>query len=359
MTMTSPPTRTHPLDRSRLRQAKRAFTTRYIDLGSATALLADAAPRTGDLLLAKVVAIGQHKRLELPDGRRAALFPGDEVVLSYGHRYAPDQFEAVVPDDLGPCELVAAGGVAARVQASHAKMAEATSLAPVGLLADARGQRLNLLDGAPIDRPRVASSPRPVTLAVAGSAMNAGKTTAAAHLVRGLAAAGLRVGAAKVTGTGAGGDTWLLADAGAFPVYDFTSTGLATTYRVGHDQVRRVFTDLTDQLASDGCEVLVLEIADGVYQEETAALLEDPLFAERVDALVFAAVDALGARAGQDWLRARGLSPIAFSGLLSASPLSTREAEAVTGRPVWDLDRLSCPDHARELASSLRAARAA
>ena len=43
-------------------------------------------------------------------------------------------------------------------------------------------------------------------LIVAGTAMNAGKTTAAARLIKGLQRAGLRVGAAKVTGTGAGGD---------------------------------------------------------------------------------------------------------------------------------------------------------
>jgi len=99
-------------------------------------------------VLAAIESIGQHARIEQRDGRRATLFPGDEVVVAYGHRYAPDQFEAAIPEDLGPCELVAAGGVAARVQSAHGRMSEATRLTPVGLLADGAGRRLNVRDGA-------------------------------------------------------------------------------------------------------------------------------------------------------------------------------------------------------------------
>ena len=53
--------------------------------------------------------------------------------------------------------------------------------------------------------------------------MNSGKTTTVAAITHGLTAAGLRVGAMKVTGTGAGGDPFLFADAGAAEVLDFTS----------------------------------------------------------------------------------------------------------------------------------------
>ena len=50
--------------------------------------------------------------------------------------------------------------------------------------------------------------------------MDAGKTQTATFLVRGMVTAGLRVGYAKVTGTGAGGDIWWLKDAGADPVLE-------------------------------------------------------------------------------------------------------------------------------------------
>lgn len=166
-------------------------------------------------------------------------------------------------------------------------------------------------------------------------------------------AAGFRVGAAKTTGTGAGGDVWLLSDAGAVPVYDFTCAGLPSTYGVGIGEVRRVFTELTDRLAADGCEVVVVEVADGVYQDETGALLGEPVFRERVDAVLFAAYDALGATAGATWLETRGLTPLALTGVLSSSPLATREAEAATGRQVWGLERLQDPSLARRLLEEL------
>ncbi len=344
---------TEPLAPERLMHAKHAYTTRHLDLTTARQLRTDAVPSTGDVVLARVAAIGQHTKIEQTDGRRATLFPGDEVVVVYGDRYAPDQFHASVPTDLGPCSLVAAGGIAAQVEAAHGRMQEATTLEPVGLLADAAGRQLNLRDVAAQEIPR-ASGPRPVTIAVVGTSMNSGKTTSAAYLVRGLRLAGLRVGAAKVTGTGAGGDIWLLSDAGAFPVYDFTLAGLPSTYRVGPAEVLRVFVDLTSRLALDGCDAVVIEVADGVFQQETAALLEDPVFHEGVDAMLFAAVDALGAVAGTAWLRERGLAPLALTGVLSASPLATLEAVSATHDQVWGLQHLGDPDAAARLYADLR-----
>lgn len=336
----------------RLRSAKAAYTTRHVDLDACVSLLTGVRPRVGDLVLAKVIGIGQHPKIELAHGRRASMFPHDEVIVAYGNRYAPDQFEAEVPPDLGPCNLVAAGGLAARVISAHRSMAEATRLEPVGLLTDADGNRVNLSAGV-LPAPSGVVSTRPVTIAVVGASMNSGKTTTAAHLVRGLRQAGINVGAAKTTGTGAGGDVWLMSDAGAFPVYDFTNAGYPSTYRLDQDAVRGIFTSLTDRLAADGCEAVVLEIADGVYQDETARLVVDPVFADRVDAVLFASSDALGASAGVHWLRERGLAPLAVSGVLSSSPLATREAEAATGTAVWDLNRLSDPRAARALFDDL------
>lgn len=98
-------------------------------------------------MLAKVTKIGHHAGLELAHGRRSALFVGDEIVVCYGHRYAPDQFEAQVPPDLGPCDLVVPG-VAARMNLRHANTKAPTSIEPIGLLANANNQRINLKDTA-------------------------------------------------------------------------------------------------------------------------------------------------------------------------------------------------------------------
>jgi hypothetical protein len=77
------------LDRQRLERAKHAYTTRHLDLSGARFLLTEREPRRGDVVLARIEEIGQHTKIEQRDGRRASMFPGDEVVVAYGDRYAP------------------------------------------------------------------------------------------------------------------------------------------------------------------------------------------------------------------------------------------------------------------------------
>src|SRR5262245_52885700 len=111
------------LEAQRLRHAAWAFTTRRVPPDQAYRIRHDAtAPRAGDLVLARVDRLGHHQGLQLPNGRRRRLFPGDEIVVVYGDRYASSQFEAVVPRTLGPCHLVAAGGVAAKARSWHVRI---------------------------------------------------------------------------------------------------------------------------------------------------------------------------------------------------------------------------------------------
>jgi len=339
---------------NRLRRAKAAYTTRRASLAAAATLLTgELAPNSGDLVLARVECIGQHTGLQLAHGRRSTLFVGDEIVVCYGDRYAPDQFEARVPANLDPCHLVAAGGIAATVQVQHGKMKPATTIRPLGLLADAQSQRLNLAAWALPST--IARTGRPLTLAAVGSAMNAGKTTSAAYLIKGLTAAGYRVGAAKVTGTGAPGDVHLMADAGANPVLDFTDAGFASTYRIADQALDEILNRLTGHLGRAGVGVIVLEVADGLLQRETAALLSSPVFAGAVDGLLFAACDALGAHAGLHWLQQRRLPVLALSGTLSASPLAMLEAGKATGLPVLGLAELADPTVVEQLIAGLDA----
>ncbi len=332
------PIEKEPLTPGRLADVRIAYSARRVAWEAMTTLLrGPIKPRAGDLVLARVDRLGQHQRIELPHGRRAQLYEGDEIIVCYGNRYAPDQFEAIVPDRLEECHLVAGGGIAAQMLSRHAGMKRPTTIIPLGFVGDADGHRLNLADWG-LSKPAATPS-RPYTIAVTGTTMNAGKTTTAANLIKGLVKANIRVGAAKVTGTGAGGDRWTLVDAGAHSVLDFTDAGYASTYRVSSSQVESVMTQLCGHLAVEGVEFIVLEIADGLFQEETARLLASPTFATLVDGIVFAAGDALGALAGVEWLRRRHLPVLAVSGLLTASPLASREA-AATGLPVLSQQQL-------------------
>jgi len=329
-----------PIETGRLARAKCAYTTRHAPICEAGYLVSGSVkPAPGDLVLARVDGLGQHTRIELVNGRRAPLFPGDEIVLCYGHRYAPDQFEGVVPDSLEPCHMVAAGGIAARVISKHNSKKDATRITPLGLLGDALGRPMNLADSALA--PISPNGNLPMTIAVVGTSMNAGKTMTAAYLIKGLVHAGLKVGAAKVTGTGSGGDIWLMTDAGAERVLDFTDAGFASTRHVSLSELEGIVTTLTAHLQHAGVDAIVLEVADGLFQEETSALLCSPVFSQTIDGIIFAATDAMGAVTGVSWLFDHDLPVIAVSGVLTAAPLIVQETRSATGLPVMGLSQLS------------------
>lgn len=326
---------------SRLLRAKAAYTTRHVDFWIVEDITRKFAPRSGDLVLAKVEKIGQHPRVELATGRRAALHVGDEIVVCYGNRYAPDQFEAFVPDDLGPCHLVAAGGIAAQMLSKHQRMQQPTIIRPIGLLADESGRPMNLADWA-LPKPGPAETEsRPLTIGVFGTMMNSGKTTCAQNLVLGLKRAGLRVGAVKVTGTGAGGDRWALVDAGADVVMDFTDVGVPSTFGLDGAAVQGVFTELMAHMTAHNVDAVVIEVADGLQQQETAVLANSDVFRRACHGVVFAAGDAFGAAGGVERLRSAGHAVIAASGILTCSPLAVRETEALIDVPVLTAAQLA------------------
>ena len=317
------------LDPQRIQRAKRSFTTRRVPTADMMLVLTgDVAPRSGDVVLARVEALGHHGRIEQPDGRRAALYSGDEILVCYGNRYAPDQFEAEIGADLGPCHLVAAGGIASTALSWNDRIGRPTDITPIGLVGDGAGNPINLKSYALSPQPQAPDVP---VIAVVGTSMNAGKTTTAANLVRGLALAGHRVGTVKLTGTGAGGDLWIMRDAGAHEVVDFTDAGFSATYRVDVGALEHAAKVLVGHLAASGCTVVIAEIADGLYQDETAALLRSGLLRSLIGGVLFAAGDAMGASAGAASLQAQGHNVLALSGLLTRSPLAVREAELATG----------------------------
>jgi hypothetical protein len=331
--------RIEPLPRERLMATKRAFTTRRMDpTRMQTVLLGAVRPRSGDLLLARVERLGQHRKLELTDGRRATMHLGDEIVVAYADRYAPDQFESQVPMRLGPTQLVASGGIASDVLSRNRGVRAATDIVPLGLVANERGEPINLVDAALVSPAPPAT--RPPTIAVVGTSMNSGKTTTVHRIVRALVRDGHRPGATKVTGTGSGGDYWVMLDAGVHRMLDFTDVGLASTYRVDFPVVERKAIELLDHLTVAGCGATVVEVADGLFQRETARLLESEAFRDRIDGIVIAAPDAMGAVGSLMHLRNLGLPVTAIAGRLTRSPLATREAEALVDVPIHTLDEL-------------------
>lgn len=352
------------LSARRLRRAKKSYNTRdfltvmrerefegyHLTRGS------DVVPQVDDFVLARVVEIGQHKRLESHNSRRRHLFRGDEIVVAYGHRYASDQFLAELPRNLNYTNLVAAGGLAGRVVEKHEAINPATVIEPLGLICDSEGvvnmSRVATHQIRPWEEARDTFAARGKNSAVVfvfGSSMNSGKSTTLGCLVNGLQGADLAVNAGKPTGTGAGNDAGLYRDAGADRVLDFTDFGVPSTYKVSLEGLKDIVFSMVDVLADDEPDVVVIEIADGVYQGETSALIADPDFRKLVDRVLFACGEALSAAAGVTLLEQAGLPLTAVSGRLTSAPLITAEAREVVHAPIIPTYDLCFPDVALKI----------
>ena len=332
--------------------AKWAFTTRRVNRSDVSGLIrnfAEAVP--GDLILAEVTRIGSHSKIQLTTGRGSALTIGDRVVLCCGDRYAPDQFEGRGVIDPDGCDMLAGGGVIGKVNVAHANMASPTQLKPLGLITDATGDVMNIATYGLAER----RAPCDMTvIGVVGASMNAGKTTATAALAHGLTKAGYKVAGVKATGTGAFGDYNAMLDAGLDFVADFVDVGMASTYLQPIDNIERGLGSILATAKEAGAEIAVVELADGIYQKETAELLESSTFIKELfDGVFFASGDAVSVVGGVRHLRAIGFEPIGVSGKVSLSPLAVREAEALTNVKVYTRDELMRADTAKALTTPL------
>jgi hypothetical protein len=305
-----------------LRRVPRSSFARVIPLSQA--------PAAGDIALARLETIGKNARLELANGRPCALHVGDLLAVVFGNRYATMQFEGYARTQGDACDLLSMGGLCGIVESKHDSVAESTKLRLLGAIGDADGCPLRLRDFA---LPNVPMAARPHVAVVCGTSMDAGKTYTATSLIQGFCRFRVEVAGVKLTGTAAGRDTWGMLDAGACAALDFVDGGLPSTYRSTQGEILDLYRLLVGHAAAQGATWVVVEIADGLLQPETAALLCNPDFTASVSAWIFAAGDPLSAVAGVRLLREWGIESLAISGRVTMSRLAIREVEAATGLP--------------------------
>jgi len=296
----------------------------------ATLLPCPVSPQAGDMALAKLEKIGKNATLELANGRRCTLHEGDLLAVVFGNRYATLQFEGYARANGDSCDLLSMGGLCGLVESKHARAAEPSKLRLLGAIGDINGSPLNLRDFALAPLPEAIHSN---VVAVCGTSMDAGKTHTVMSLIMGLRKQGLAVAGIKLTGTATGKDTWNMLDAGACIALDFVDGGFPSTYLSTLEELLQLYNLLVSRAAVEGASWVVVEIADGLLQRETAALLQHPGFAASVAAWVFAAGDPLAAAGGVGVLRNWDIDPLAISGVVSMSPLGVKETQTATQLP--------------------------
>lgn len=298
----------------------------------------DKAPEAGDLIYGEISSIGQHKTLESKSARIHTLQEGSRAVFVLGNRYAPDYYESFVPEILGrSIDLTARSGMVGEVRTQNCLIAAPSVVNVLGYVCDGQGNVVNTRDHVklfPKQRERTGKKRAKLILCV-GTAMNSGKSRAAAACCYALSSAQKKARGAKITGTASLKDLLLMEDCGADRIVDFTYFGHPSTYMLDKVDLLDIFKNVDLKYGNNPANYLVMELADGILQRETRMLLESDEVRSRIHRLIFCGNDAFGVIGGIRLLKdIFGLVPDAVSGVCTSSPLHLRECSQFIDLPV-------------------------
>jgi len=211
-----------------------------------------------------------------------------------------------------------------------------TKVKMLGYVCDSTGKVVNTRDYILVNpRKRERNNPGAKLILCIGTSMNSGKSYAAAACCYALSSMKKTVRAAKITGTAGLKDILLMEDCGAQHIADFSYFGFPSTYMLDREDLIGIFRAVDKKYGNNPRNYLVIEFADGIFQRETAMLLQETEVRSRIHKLVFCAADSAGALGGLRVLKESfGLIPCSISGLCSSSPLAIREIEKFTDIPI-------------------------
>jgi hypothetical protein len=294
-------------------------------------------PAVGDLVFGEVSTLGHHRLLESKSGRQHTLNVGTRAIFVFGNRYAPDQFEGMVPEFSQEfVELFSKGGVIGDVKTQSQLIGVPTKIKVLGYVCDSAGNITNTTNHVLVTTKSFKSNKNRAKLILCvGTTMNSGKTHAAAACCYAISSMGKSSRAAKITGTASLKDILLMNDCGADHVVDFTYFGYPSTYMMEKAKLLEMFRTFDGKYGNNPKNYIVVEFADGIFQRETTMLLKIPEIQERIHKLIFCAPDSIAVFGGIQALKDKfSLTPDAISGLCSSSPLAIREIKEFTDIPI-------------------------
>jgi hypothetical protein len=290
--------------------------------------------REGTVIAARVLnSKTSYNTLEDVHGRMVTLHPGDVIAGALGHRDALYGYAGHVPKHVAvgdSLHLLNLGGVIGAGAVSTHSQGEPFHLEVLGSVLEFPylGQRVGVpasIAGHALPQTHLppAGTDLPPIVALVGTCMDAGKTTAAAVLIAELTRRGRRVAAGKLTGVSLRRDVLHMADCGADPVAVFTDFGVVTTSDTSAVPAAH---SLIAHLAEEQPDLLVLELGDGLLGTYGVhALLSDAAIAGAIHSVVLCAQDPVGAWGARHLLGERyGLGVDVVSGRVTDGPTGIR-----------------------------------
>ena len=265
-----------------------------------------------------------YNTLEDVHGRMRLVNAGDIVCGVLGHRNALHGYVGHVPENVSvgdELNILNLGGVIGECTNFNPDVGKPFRLEILGAVMHYPdfGQRTPLALTIPRD-PDLADTTMPEALPpvalMVGTSMNAGKTTAICELVRHFKRKGKRVAAAKCTGVSLLRDVLEMRDFGALHAESFVDLGVVTTGRKDAVPVTRA---LIRRLASQGPDVIVLELGDGILGTYgVAEILSDEAIRSTLCSTILCATDPVSSWGGVKLLQERfGITPDCITGPVS------------------------------------------
>ncbi|MDQ3222825.1 MAG: hypothetical protein M3Q75_05020 [Gemmatimonadota bacterium] len=294
---------------TRLRLDRIASSTRNAGLSPEVIVGDEILASEGYVLAVRILADkSTYNTVEDVTGRMLELRGGDVLAGTLGTRRALRGYAGVVPSHISVGDTIAVlnlGGILGQCTSMNPDIGPPFQAEVLGAilafpeLGDRVGRPAHIKDHSvpPAD---TLESGVPVVY-VAGTCMNAGKTVAATELVRGLARAGLKVAAAKLTGVSLMRDALAMVDAGAVAALTFNDVGIASTHPgVTVGTAKGIF----NRLAAAKPDVIVAELGDGILGEYGVQdILHDPELTAVGAAYVMAAPDPVACWGAAELMR--------------------------------------------------------
>lgn len=284
-----------------------------------------------------------YNEIEDEHGRMATVNEGDLVAGVLGERRALHGYTGVVPGHVqvgDVLHLLNLGGVIGLCTSANPDVGPPCRVEVLGQvlsfphLGERRGVPASIrTDALPLAERLGESVP---VAYVSGTCMNAGKTYAACEIIRGLAARGLKVGAAKLTGVSLRRDTLKMEDVGAVRALSFNDAGIVSTRpETSLPVARGLLQALNEPLHGVKLDCLVIELGDGIMGEYgVQEILRAPDLMAPGKAHVLCANDPVGAWGAAEFFRDDlGLALTVISGPTTDNAVGRRFVEEKLGLP--------------------------
>lgn len=331
---------------TRVRLDRIASSTRNAALSPEVIVGDEIVAAEGYVLAVRILADkSTYNTVEDVTGRMLELRGGDVLAGTLGTRRALRGYAGVVPGHISvgdTIDVLNLGGILGQCTSMNPDIGPPFRAEVLGAilafpaLGDRIGRPAHIKDHSvpPAD---ALESAVPVVYVV-GTCMNAGKTVAATELVRGLARAGLRVAAAKLTGVSLMRDALAMVDAGAAAALTFNDVGVASTHPgITVATAKGIF----NRLAGAKPDVIVAELGDGILGEYGVQdILHDRELMDVGAAYVMAAPDPVACWGAAELMRSQFSLPItAITGPATDNEVGQVYVQTALGLPAHNARR--------------------